>query len=47
MQGKGAATIAIFGLKNMAPDDWADKQQVDHGGEVIFKTVYEGDDASG
>lgn len=30
LQGKGAATISIFGLKNMAPDDWADKQQVDH-----------------
>ena len=30
--GKGAATITIFGLKNMAPDDWADKQQLEHGG---------------
>ena len=26
----GASTLAIFGLKNMSPDDWADASQVDH-----------------
>lgn len=28
--GGGNATCAIFGVKNMAPDDWKDKQEVDH-----------------
>jgi len=28
--GPGAATAVIFGLKNMAADDWRDKQEVDH-----------------
>jgi len=26
----GANTLIIFGLKNMAGDDWRDKQEVDH-----------------
>jgi hypothetical protein len=26
----GSNTLIIFGLKNMAPDEWADKQQIDH-----------------
>jgi len=26
----GANTLVIFGLKNMAPDDWRDTSQVDH-----------------
>ena len=28
--GPGAATAVIFGLKNMASDDWRDKQEHDH-----------------
>lgn len=28
--GPGSATAVIFGLKNMAADDWRDKQEVDH-----------------
>ena len=32
LEGKGNATSCIFGLKNMAPDDWADKQQFEHSG---------------
>ena len=28
--GPGAATAVIFGLKNMASDDWRDKQEMDH-----------------
>lgn len=32
----GAATAVIFGLKNMASDDWRDRQDVEHGGKVNF-----------
>lgn len=28
--GPGAGTLVMFGLKNMGPDDWRDKQEVDH-----------------
>lgn len=28
--GPGAATAVIFGLKNMAAEDWREKQEVDH-----------------
>ncbi len=28
--GNGSATAVIFGLKNMAPEDWRDKQEIDH-----------------
>ena len=28
--GPGSATAVIFGLKNMAAEDWRDKQEVDH-----------------
>lgn len=28
--GPGAATAVIFGLKNMASEDWRDKQEIDH-----------------
>lgn len=28
--GPGAATAVIFGLKNMAADDWREKQEVEH-----------------
>jgi hypothetical protein len=33
--GPGASTLAVFGLKNMAPDDWQDKQQHEHVGRVL------------
>lgn len=29
-KGAGAATLAMFGLKNMAADDWADRASVNH-----------------
>ena len=32
--GPGAATAAIFGIKNAAPEDFRDKQEVQHSGEV-------------
>lgn len=28
--GGGNATSCIFGLKNMAPDDWGDRQEINH-----------------
>lgn len=28
--GPGAATLAVFGMKNMGKDDWTDASQVDH-----------------
>lgn len=31
---KGASTLIIFGLKNMASDEWRDKREVEHSGEV-------------
>lgn len=29
VSGNGNATLTIFGLKNMAPDDWRDRQEID------------------
>lgn len=34
--GPGAATAVIFGLKNMASEDWRDKQEHEHSGQVIM-----------
>lgn len=31
--GMGNATLTVFGLKNMARDEWKDKQEVEHTGE--------------
>lgn len=28
--GNGNATLTIFGLKNMAPDEWHDRKEIDH-----------------
>lgn len=28
--GNGNATLVVFGLKNMAAEDWRDKQEIDH-----------------
>lgn len=28
--GPGASTLAVFGMKNMAPDEWREKQEHDH-----------------
>lgn len=30
MGGDVNPTLVIFGLKNMSPDDWRDKQEIDH-----------------
>ena len=30
VSGAGNATLCIFGLKNMAPDEWREKQEIDH-----------------
>ena len=35
-------TLCIFGLKNMAPDDWRDKQELQHSGNLeVTKVVRE------
>lgn len=34
-------TAAIFWLKNRRRAEWRDKQDVEHSGDVTFKTVYE------
>jgi transposase-like protein len=42
-EGKGNATAAIFGLKNRAGEDWADKVVNEHsgpdGGPISIKTI--------
>jgi transposase len=35
--GPGASTMAIFGMKNMAPDDWQDKQVREHQGGIVVQ----------
>jgi transposase len=41
----GQVTAIIFGLKNMAADDWRDRHDVQHSGQlaVNFNTIYEPD----
>lgn len=39
--GEGSATAAIFGVKNMAPDDWADRQQTEVAGSLEVRVVRE------
>jgi len=38
--GPGSATLIVFSLKNMAPEEYADKQEIQHSG-VVFQTIYE------
>lgn len=33
-EGGGNATLCIFGLKNMAAEDWRDKQEIEHSGSI-------------
>ena len=35
------ATMVIFGLKNMGSDEWADKQEVKHSGQVSLGALVE------
>jgi hypothetical protein len=40
VKGKeGNVTAAIFGLKNMAAEDWKDKHELEHSGNVTVKLV--------
>jgi hypothetical protein len=32
--GNANPTLCIFGLKNMARDDWHEKQEIEHSGEI-------------
>ena len=34
VDGGGNATLVIFGLKNMAGEDWRDKHEIDHSGKI-------------
>ncbi len=43
--GPGAATAVIFGLKNMAAEDWRDRQEVEHSGSVDVTTKEQRDAA--
>lgn len=53
--GNGNATLVVFGLKNMAQEDWRDKQEIDHSSadgsmsppkQVTFVVVDNDDDES-
>jgi hypothetical protein len=37
--GNGNATLCIFGLKNMAPEDWRDKTETEHSGVVQYTKI--------
>lgn len=37
--GDGNASMAIFGLKNMGDEDWAETSKTEHSGAVRFETV--------
>jgi len=37
--GGGNATLCIFGLKNMAADDWRDKIETEHSGGVTVTKI--------
>lgn len=37
--GEGNASAAIFGVKNRSSEEWKDKQEVQHVGEVPISTV--------
>jgi hypothetical protein len=41
VDGGGNATLCIFGLKNMAAEDWRDKHELEHSGSVISKVERE------
>jgi hypothetical protein len=53
--GPGAATAVIFGLKNMASDDWRDKQEYEHSNPdgslapkvIIIEAAADGDASEG
>ena len=41
--GPGASTVCVFGMKNMAPDDWADVSETRHSGGInITRHVVKG-----
>ena len=45
VEGGGNATLVIFGLKNMAPDEWREKQEIEHSGEMTVTTKEQRDAA--
>ena len=44
VEGGGNATLVIFGLKNMAAEDWREKQEIDHkssDGSMTPKSIHD------
>lgn len=39
VEGGGNATLCIFGLKNMAPDEWREKQEIEHSGKIDYSNI--------
>jgi transposase-like protein len=39
VSGEGNAALVMFGLKNIAPDDYKDKQQLEHEGAVSLTVL--------
>ena len=39
VDGGGNATLCIFGLKNMGAEDWRDKVETEHSGEVAISNI--------
>jgi transposase-like protein len=39
MTGEGNATACVFGLKNRASDEWRDKVETEHSGNVSFEAI--------
>lgn len=37
--GPGSSTLAIFGMKNMASEDWREKQEVEHSGGIDITEI--------
>lgn len=42
--GKGNATACVFGLKNMAAEDWQEKQEIKHSGGVNISAALHDED---
>ena len=43
VEGGGNATLCIFGLKNMAPDEWREKQEIEHSGSIDINKLSDED----
>src|SRR5690348_11921447 len=39
LSGEVNPTLCIFGLKNMAPDDWREKNETEHSGQIAVANI--------